>query len=104
MIQHVALFRLREPLSKEACRRLVQTVSRFRGQIDGVLSARAGADLGCNSENWDFAVVVDLPDRASLEYYQRHPAHVAFVWDELMPLLTERAAVQFDVNDPERSG
>jgi len=48
--------------------------------------------------NFDFAIVADFDDVESFRAYVVHPAHQRLVAENVRPLMTERAAVQFRID------
>jgi hypothetical protein len=99
MFRHVVLFRWTADASESDKRRVAEALRRLPGVIPEIRSYRFGADAGVNEGNVDFAVVADFDDVAGYLAYRDHPAHRAVIADQIAPILSERAAVQFEAGD-----
>lgn len=66
------------------------------GQVPGLISMEAGADFMGSPRSFDLALVATLEDRAALDVYADHPAHVA-VKEYLHPFLEKGISVDFEV-------
>lgn len=97
-IRHVVAFRLatEDPvLRAEQAAHIARSLLELQGVVPELLSISAGAEA-LFEQNWDVALVADFADRAGLDAYQVHPAHVA-VSSYVRSVLAERAAVDFEV-------
>ncbi|WP_420638837.1 Dabb family protein [Candidatus Poriferisocius sp.] len=97
MIRHVVLFRFRDDVDA-AQRQAVHDAIATMPEATGVTEAYAiGGDLGLGEDNYDFAVVADLADRAAYEAYRDHPEHRRIITEVIRPAISARAAVQYEV-------
>lgn len=75
MIQHVVLFRVKEGTSRElrqeACDRLQALAPAYRG----LTSLKTGLDIGIEG-NFDFGLIAEFEDRASLDHFSTDAAHL----------------------------
>lgn len=97
MFRHVVLFRFRDGAPAAGIEAALEEV---RGLADAVPTVRAlevRRDAGESVGNHDAAVLVTFDDVTGYRVYRDHPAHLRVVADRLTPLLSERAAIQFDV-------
>ena len=60
---------------------------------------RFGADAAVNDGNFDYVVVADFDDVAGYLAYRDHPAHQAAITEHIAPIVAERAAVQYQLED-----
>ena len=74
---------------------LQDLVDRGEG-LDGLVSWRAGRDLGLVEGNADWAVVATFTDVAAYERYRDHPEHRRIVTESIRPHLAQRAGLQFE--------
>lgn len=97
MIRHVALFRLREDAPPGTQQALEDGLFLLAQTIESISAYHYGPDLGLRQGNFDFAVVADFEDETAFQSYADHPAHVAFLKEQVAPAITERAALQFEI-------
>lgn len=67
--------------------------------IPRVRSVSAGCDLRFYDDNWDYVSVIDFADTEAAERYAEHPLHRAFVTEHAIPLIDQRAVVQYPLTD-----
>jgi|SRR5215213_675503 len=67
--------------------------------IPHVRSVSAGCDLRLYGDNWDYVSVIDFADIEAAERYAEHPLHQAFVSEYAIPLIDQRAVVQYRLTD-----
>jgi hypothetical protein len=96
MIRHVVLFRWTPEATAEQKRRVAEELSRLPALVPSLRDYRLGANLGLNPGNFDFAVAADFDDADGYLAYRDHPAHRAIATEFIQPIVTERAAVQYE--------
>lgn len=74
-LTHVVLFRCRPPVEENRAA-VVATLQALAGQIPALRSLSVGADVLGTARSYDVALIAQFDDRAGLEAYQTHPAHV----------------------------
>jgi Stress responsive A/B Barrel Domain len=67
--------------------------------IPQVRSVSAGCDLRFYDDNWDYVSVIDFADTEAAKRYAEHPLHQAFVTEHAIPLIDQRAVVQYPLTD-----
>ncbi len=67
--------------------------------IPEIRSYRFGSDLGLGEHNFDFAIVADFDDIEDFRTYRDNPDHRAVSRSVIGPLISDRAAVQFDAGE-----
>lgn len=74
MVKHIVFTKFAHPDEDvpEAMKRLLA----LRETVPGILSMEAGRDILHSERSFDMALVVTFPDRAALEAYAVHPAHM----------------------------
>ena len=98
MFRHVVLFRFRDDAPAAA---IDTALAEVRGLADVVPTVRAlevRTDAGEAGDTHDAAVLVTFDDAAGYRTYRDHPAHVRVGAEHLKPLISDRAAIQFDVS------
>ena len=96
MIRHVVLFRWTPEATAEQKRRVAEELSRLPALVPSLRDYRLGANLGLNPGNFDFAVAADFDDAEGYLAYRDHPEHRSIVAEFIQPIVTERAAVQYE--------
>ena len=96
MIRHVVLFRWTAEATAEQKRRVAEELFRLPALVPSLRDYRLGANLGINPGTFDFAVAADFDDVDGYMAYRDHPAHRAVVTEFIQPIVTERAAVQYE--------
>ncbi len=66
-------------------------------QIDTIRSYTHGADLGLAVGRYDYAIVGDFDDVDGWRAYDTHPAHDRARTEVIVPLIAQRASVQFEL-------
>lgn len=99
MLRHVVLFRWREGTTDRDVDAVVAGLATLPGLVPSLRGYRFGPDLHVSDGTWDFAVVADVDDIDGFLSYRGHPAHQAVLHELVVPLLGERAAVQFALED-----
>lgn len=93
-LTHSVLFKLHDPQPAT----LAEAMARLRGLVGQVPSLRqleVGADVLHTGRSYDLALIARFDDRAGLEAYQTHPAHVA-VLTYLRSITAASVAVDFE--------
>jgi hypothetical protein len=73
MIRHIVLWRLKSPEDFGTARGALEAQM---GRIPGLLRIEIGRSFNSGRRAVDFALTCDFEDRAALEAYHRHPAHM----------------------------
>lgn len=95
--RHVVVFRWNDEATAERRRVLVERLNALPAQIPEIAAYKMGYDAAVNPSNFDFAVVADFADRDAYVAFRDHPAHRAVVDEYLLPILADRAAVQYEL-------
>ena len=90
------MFRWTEDTTQGQKQRAAAEVSRLPSLVPSLRAFHAGADLGVNQGNFDFAVAADFDDIDGYLAYRDHPEHRAMVEEFVRPIAVQRAAVQFE--------
>jgi quinol monooxygenase YgiN len=97
MIKHIVMWKLKgEGAEKQ---RNIATVkaalATCKDLVPGLLKYEIGTDIGIDHAPWDVAVYSEFTDRAALDAYQQHPAHLA-IKPVIGPLRELRGAVDYE--------
>ncbi len=97
MLRHIAMFRLKDDVPEGTYESLKAGLAHLAQTIPQLEAYSYGADAGLRAGNFDFAVVADVANAEAFAGYVEHPAHQAFVDEQLTPVVAERVAVQFEI-------
>ena len=96
MIRHAVLFTWKPEATEDEKQRVAIEVAKLPSMVPSVRAFASGPDAGLNQGNFDFAVTADFDDQAGYLAYRDDPGHREIVTRYLMPILANRAAVQFE--------
>lgn len=96
MIRHTVLFTWKPEATEDEKQRVATEVAKLPSMVPSVRAFVSGPDAGLNQGNFDFAVTADFDDQAGYAAYRDDPGHREIVQRYLMPILANRAAVQFE--------
>jgi hypothetical protein len=92
MLTHIVFFKLVDPSTAPAVR---DAILALREPIPQLRHLEAGVDVVHTDRSWDLALFARFDDRAGLDAYSVHPAHVAFV-EWLRPYRQAVCAVDYE--------
>jgi hypothetical protein len=95
-IEHVVLFKLKIDAPETKKMELMKSLLALQGTIAGILSASAGVNFSARAQGYTHAFVARFEDRAALDHYISHPAHVAVVEQQVKPLSDGVLAVDYE--------
>lgn len=96
-VRHVVMFRWRPGVTSDEIEALRSALAGLPAAVDSIASYEFGTDLGINEGNADFVVVAGFASEADYLTYRDHPDHRRVITEIILPLITERVAVQFRV-------
>ena len=97
MLRHIAMFRLKDNAPEGTLQSLSEGLARLARRIPEISTFSHSRDLGLREGNFDYAVVADFENAEVFAGYVNHPEHQAFIHDQLMPVVAERVALQFEL-------
>lgn len=90
---HIFAFQWKPEVSEAQKSQAAKDIAAFQGQIPGLLETYVGPNLSPRGKGYTFGGIMHFKDKASLEAYTHHPAHLALLaW--LMPLID---AIELDL-------
>ena len=95
MIRHIVLFWLKDP-NEEIIRDTVARLNSMRGQIPGLLSIDAGADVVGSERSCDICLHTTFESREALETYRTHPVHLP-VQAHMHAVMARSASADYEV-------
>jgi hypothetical protein len=94
-LRHVVCFRFQPDVPAERVTALAEALRGLPAEIPEIASYHVGTDLGLNPTSWDFAVSADFATEDDYATYRDHPRHQAIIAELVLPIVAERASVQF---------
>lgn len=96
MLKHIVLMELKPDAPDGAAEAIMAALRALPDTIPEILTLRTGRNVVESDRNVDLGLVVDFADRAALDHYAAHPAHVAVVTDHIKPVLVRSIVVDFE--------
>ena len=99
-IVHIVMWRMNAATADERLSQARTAAAAFeatRGTISGVLDMQVGVNVVDAPEAWDLALSMRFKNRAALEAYSDHPAHLE-IKRLVGPMRMERKQVDFELN------
>ncbi|MEM7288700.1 MAG: Dabb family protein [Actinomycetota bacterium] len=97
MFRHTVLLKLNDDATDDQRDTIREALAALPALIPEIESYTIGTNAGDRPDNFDFAVIGDFADKAAYQVYADHPDHIRVIQEHIAPLLTGRAAVQFEV-------
>ena len=101
-VEHIVLAWLKKPGDAADRAKIVAASKSLKADIAEVQSLRVGQALPSDREivddSFDIALVMTFKDKAAMDRYEKHPAHVKAVTDVLKPL-TAKIVVHDFINE-----
>ncbi len=79
MLKHILLFKLKNENKEKNAAELRDRLNDLKNYIPEIVKIEAGVNTGKSPRAWDVSLYSEFKDFASLEVYQKHPAHVEVV-------------------------
>jgi hypothetical protein len=95
MIVHVVLFNF-SAAPEAAIAALQAGLLSLRDSVPGVLELSFGKNFTARGREFTHALLVKLADKAALDGYAAHPAHVRVVEELLAPIRADVLAVDYE--------
>jgi hypothetical protein len=99
MIRHVLLFRFWPTATLDERERVVAELRSLKGRIPEIMEWSIGTQAFPSEKAHDFAQVSSFADKAALERFRQHPAHVQV--RGLLSQLCDWALVDYELDETE---
>jgi stress responsive alpha/beta barrel protein len=96
MINHLVLFKLKPDVDEEKIEWMMRETRIQLLKIPEVLSIRCGKQVDAKAE-WPFFLSVEVDSTEKLALYSEDPNHVKFVEEVIKPNITERLALDYEM-------
>lgn len=95
MVDHLVFFAVREDASQSEVEDLLSSLRALKDEVPSTVDLAAGEDFSGRSGGYTHALFVRFEDRAGLQEYLKHPAHLAVV-EKLDATTTGRIVVDYE--------
>lgn len=76
MVEHIVLIKLKPDVTAQRKQELIEALRGLKGRTPGMVDLSAGETFTDRHNGYTVGLVVRFEDKASLEAYGPHPAHV----------------------------
>ncbi len=98
MMRHVVMFKWADGVDADHVAAVAAGLDNLAATIEQIKQYRHGPDIGLSDQNFDYVVVGDFDSADDYVAYRDHPVHQAFIAELIAGRVTERAAVQYDID------
>ena len=95
MVDHLVFFAVKEDASQEDVDDLISSIRRLRDDVPSTIDLSVGEDFSGRSGGYTHGLLARFTDRAGLQEYMEHPAHLAVV-EKLDATTTGRIVVDYE--------
>lgn len=95
MVDHLVFFAVREEASQGEVEDLLSSLRALKDDVPSTVDLAAGEDFSGRSGGYTHALFARFEDRAGLQEYLKHPAHLAVV-EKLDATTTGRIVVDYE--------
>ena len=95
MVDHLVFFAVREDASKGEVDDLLSSISGLRDEVPSTIDLSVGEDFSGRSGGYTHALLARFTDRAGLQEYMEHPAHLSVV-EKLDATTTGRIVADYE--------
>ena len=79
MIEHLVLFKFKPEVGDNEMNEITAAIQGLKSQIPGIVQITCGKNFSARAQGHQFGLVARFVDKAALELYSNHPAHLAVV-------------------------
>ncbi|MBA2344651.1 MAG: Dabb family protein [Rubrobacter sp.] len=79
MVDHLVFFAVRDGVSTEDVEDLISSIQALKDEVSSTVDLSVGEDFSGRAGEYTHALFARFEDRAGLQEYMQHPAHLAVV-------------------------
>ena len=95
MVDHLVFFAVKEDAPQEEVDDLISSIRGLRDDVPSTIDLSVGEDFSGRSGGYTHGLLARFTDRAGLQEYMEHPAHLAVV-EKLDATTTGRIVVDYE--------
>jgi hypothetical protein len=96
VIRHIAMFRWKDDATDAQKKRAADEIATLPSLVPSIRAFACGEDAGISQGNYHFAVTADFEDAGGYVAYRDNPDHRAMIDADILPIVAERAGIQFE--------
>ena len=96
MVEHVVLLKVKEGTPQAKIDAMVEGVRGLKAKIEGIVEISIGKNYTDRGQGFDYALVVRMESKETLERYLPHPDHQEVVVNRIKPIIDDILAVDYE--------
>lgn len=96
MVRHVVMFTFKDGVTESQIEAYAAAIRNLPSVIPQIRDYKLGRDIGVNPGNFAMVVCGDFDSAADYIAYRDHPEHQRVIKEIGLPIIAQRAAVQFE--------
>lgn len=96
MVEHLVLFRWKSDATPEAVASAVEGLRGLKASVPSVVDLSCGENFSDRAQGYETGLTVRFQDKAGLDAYMVHPAHVAVVEERIRPIMDGVLALDYE--------
>ena len=99
MFRHCVMLKFSDEATNAQKDQALEGIRNLPEHIEQIVSYSVGFDAGTRNDNYDLAVVGDFISKDDYETYAEHPKHQEVITVLLTPIIQDRKAIQYFVEE-----
>ena len=96
MVEHLVILKFKKDTTQEQIEDFLAGAKGLRDKFDGIVDLSVGENFTDRSQGFTHGVCVRFHDRAALEHYLPHPAHMDVVETYIKPILDDIIVIDYE--------
>ena len=96
MVEHLVILKFKPDTTSEQLDAFLEGVGGLRDKIEGIVDLSAGANYTERSQGFTHGVCVRFTNKAALDHYLPHPAHVEVVENCIKPIVDDILVIDYE--------
>lgn len=96
MVEHLVILKFKPDTTSEQLDAFLKGARGLRDKIEGIVDLSVGANYTERSQGFTHGVHVRFTDKAALDHYLPHPAHVEVVENCIKPIADDIIVVDYE--------
>ena len=96
MVEHLVILKFKEDTTQEQLEDFLAGAKGLQDKFDGIVDLSVGENFTDRSQGFTHGVCVRFHDRAALEHYLPHPAHMDVVETYIKPILDDIIVIDYE--------
>ncbi|WP_394821499.1 Dabb family protein [Pendulispora albinea] len=96
MVIHIVLFKFMTTATSKAIDDLMAQVRALPKEIPGIVDVACGRNVSPRSQAYTHAITLRFRNRAALDAFYAHPAHLRLIRESIKPIVSELLPVDYE--------